>query len=349
MATLTLPESRIPDPATAPPLRWGIVGPGNIARAFTQTVLSNTGQRIVAAASRSAAKAEEFAAHAGIERAYGSYDQLFADPDVDVVYIATPHSEHHDNALAAIAAGKHVLVEKAFARNASEAREIAAAARAAGVACLEAMWTRFLPHIDILRQLLENGDLGELETVIADHGQRFAPNPQHRLYNPDLAGGALLDLGIYPVSFAHLVLGDPGRVLAAGTTAETGVDAQASMLLGDFPMAPRAQALLSTTLRAKTSTRAMVAGSEACVEIDGPFYAPSQIRLATRDGSTITSPAPRITGHLGLCFEAAHLATLVAEGRTESPLLTLDQSVAIMETLDEVRHQLGVRFPGEDQ
>ncbi|WP_232547237.1 Gfo/Idh/MocA family protein [Propioniciclava soli] len=342
--TPTLPTPRTPDPAEAPPLRWGIIAPGNIAGALAHAVRTHTRQRLVACGSRSAERAEAFAREHGIERAYGSYEQLVADPEVDVVYIASPHSEHRAQALLAIEAGKHVLIEKSVTRNAAEARAVFDAAREAGVACLEAMWPRFAPRYDIVRQLLDDGALGEVETVLADHGQRITAEHAPRLHDPELAGGALLDLGVYPVSFAQLVLGSPADVDARGTLTETGVDRQVTMVLG----APGgAQAALSTTLAAKTPCAASVSGSAARVELPGVFYSPGIVRLVTAEGDAVESEQPAITGSEGLCHQVAHLAQLIADGRTESPLLSPEESVAVMTTMDDVRAQVGVRYPGE--
>lgn len=333
----TLPSPRTPDPAEAPPLRWGVLAPGNIANPFVEGLGRFTRQRIVAVGSRSTYRARAFADRWGIERAHASYEELVSDPQVDAVYVASPHSHHREHALLAIAAGKHVLVEKSFTRTAVEAREVVDAARAAGVACLEAMWTRFLPRTDIVRQVVANGMLGELETFIADHGQWFAFDPASRLFAPELAGGALLDLGVYPVSYASLVLGTPTRVTARGTLTSTGVDRQVSAVL---EYGSGATALVTTTLAAKTPATASLSGSEARLELDGDFYTPGVVRLITRDGDVVESDRPSIEGHLGLCFEAAHLAQLVADGATESPLLPLDETVTIMTTLDEIRAQV---------
>lgn len=342
----TLPRTRVPDPDEAPPLRWGILAPGGIAASMVEGLQRYTRQRVVAVGSRDTARAQAFADRWGIERAYGSYEALLGDGAVDVVYVASPHSEHRDHALAALTAGKHVLVEKSFTRNAAEAREVVDAARSRGLACLEAMWTRFLPRTDIVRQLLADGALGPVETLIADHGQRFAEDPTSRLFAPELAGGALLDLGIYPVSFASLALGRPARVTARGTTTSTGVDRQVSMVLDGY-QGSDAHAVLTTTMGAATPTTATISGPEGRLELAGPFYGPGTVRLVTRSGEVFGSAPPVIKGHLGLCFEAAHLAQLVADGATESPLLGLDETIAIMETLDEVRAQVGVRYPGE--
>ncbi len=340
-----LPESRVPDPRSAPALRWGILAPGGIATRFVESLGKHTAQRVVAVGSRSIARAERFAAQFGIEAAYGSYEALLADPDVDVVYVASPHSEHHAHALAAIAAGKHVLVEKALTRNAAEAAEVIDAARAAGVAVQEAMWTRFLPHVDVVRQLLADGVLGEVTTVTADHGQYFAElDASHRLLNPDLAGGALLDLGIYPISFASFAMGTPDVVTARGSLTATGVDAQVSVILERG----QTHAALNTTLLARTPTTAAISGSRARVEIPGPFYMPQPLTLTdTATGRILTRGADPISGHEALCFEAAELARCITAGMTHSPLLPPEESLAIMGTLDTIRRQIGVTYPGE--
>ncbi|WP_246227060.1 Gfo/Idh/MocA family protein [Propioniciclava coleopterorum] len=342
----SLPLTRVPDPADAPVLRWGILAPGGIASSFVRALAAHTTQRVVACGSRSTARAQEFAHEHGLERAHGSYEQLLADPGVDVVYVASPHSRHAEQALAAIEAGKHVLVEKSFTQDAGQAQAVVDAARAAGVTLMEAMWTRFLPHIDVLRQLLADGALGELVSVHADHGQFFPPDPRHRMFDPDAAGGALLDLGIYPVSFASFVLGTPTRVTARGTLTDTGVDRTVSMVLDGHP-GTDAHALLGTTLAARTPTTAAVSGSAGRVEIGGPFYNPQSLTLVPLAGDRVSSPEPVITRSGGLAHQAAHFATLVEQGRQESPWLPWAESVAIMATLDEVRAQVGVVYPGE--
>lgn len=341
---MNLPSPRTPDPLHAPPLNWGILAPGGIASTMVEALQRFTRQRVVAVGSRSAERGASFAQRFGIGRVHDSYEALVADPEVDAVYVASPHSHHRDHALLAIAAGKHVLVEKAFTRNAAEALEVVDAARAAGVACVEAMWTRFLPTSDIVRQLLASGALGEVETFTADHGQWFALDPASRLFAPGLAGGALLDLGVYPVSYASFVLGAPTGVVARGTLTETGVDRQVSAVL---TYASAAQSVVHTTLAARTPTVAAISGSEARIELDGPFYTPRVVRLVTRDGEVLESAPSVIEGHLGLCHEAAHVAQLVADGASESPLLPWAETIAVMETLDELRAQVGVRYPGE--
>lgn len=344
-ALTELPTPRTPDPRSAPPLRWGVVGTGGIAASMVDALGKHSRQQVVAVGSRTQESADAFASRFGIPRAHGTLEALMADDEVDVIYAASPHSEHHHHALAAIAAGKHVLVEKAFTRNAGEAREVVEAARAAGVTAMEAMWTRYLPHVDVLRQLLEDGALGDLTTVLADHGQYFDPDPSFRLFAPALAGGALLDLGIYPISFASMVLGTPETVTAVGDPAFTGVDGQVSLILQGAAGTPHA--VLNTTLFAVTPTTASVVGTAARVDLQGAFYAPGELSYRHRDGTVLTFDGGPIRGHEALVHEAAHLAQLVADGLTESPLLTLDETVRILTTIDDARAQLGIRLPGE--
>jgi predicted dehydrogenase len=329
------------DPRTAPPIRWGILGAGGIAAAFADAVRATTRAQLAAVGSRDHVRAERFATAHGIPTTHLGYRDLVEDPQVDVVYVATPHSEHRDHALLAIAAGKHVLVEKAFTRNAAEAEEVFAAARAAGVFVMEAMWTRHLPHVAALHQVIDSGEIGQVVTVQADHGQYFPFDPAHRLYDPALAGGALLDLGVYPVSFAHDLLGVPDEVRALGQLTETGVDGQIGMTLsyGD-----RAQALLTTTLWAKTPTTAAISGTEGTITVEGSFYAPTSFRVQRRDGRAWTFEQP--VEH-GLQYEAAEVARRVAEGATESPRMTWADTLGVMRTMDEIRAQVGVVYPGE--
>lgn len=340
---LAFPASRVPDPAAAPPARWGVIGPGRIAGLFAGALARHTRQRVVAVGSRSQARAEAFASAHGIERAYGSYAALVGDPGVDAVYIASPHSEHAAHALLAIGAGKAVLVEKAFTRNAAEAEAVVSAARAAGVLVVEALWTRFLPQTDVIRRLLKDGVLGEVLTVLADFGVPFAPDPAHRLHDPGQAGGALLDLGVYAVSFASLVLGAPERVVAAGVTTATGVDEQVVIALA----AGRAHATITTTLAVRTPQRATICGTAARLELGEHFYKPTDLTLIAADGTRSVRPRDPITGSDALCHEAAHLADLLRAGAKESPLLPLDETLAVMRTLDEIRRQIGVHYPGE--
>ncbi|WP_298459172.1 Gfo/Idh/MocA family protein [uncultured Cellulomonas sp.] len=333
--------SHVEDPRTAPPIRWGILGAGGIAASFADAVNAHTRAQLVAVGSRNRDRSSRFATAHGIPTTHLGYRQLVEDPQVDAVYVATPHSEHREHALLAIAAGKHVLVEKAFTRNTGEAEEVFAAARAAGVFVMEAMWTRFLPHIAKVHQVIRAGEIGEIVNISADHGQRFRFDPTSRLFDPALAGGALLDLGVYPISFAHDFLGVPDAVHAVGQLTETGVDGQVSVVL---TYGEQVQATLSTTLWSRTPTRAHISGTEGSIQVEGSFYAPSSFVVNRNDGArwTFDQHAKR-----GLQYEAAEVARCVAQGRTQSDRMTWDGTLDVMRTMDEVRRQIGVTYPGE--
>jgi predicted dehydrogenase len=316
------------------PVRWGILGTGGIAGSFASDLRLTDSGVAAAVGSRSQAAADRFADSYGIANRHDSYESLVADPDVDVIYVATPHPMHRDNAILALRAGKHVLVEKPFTMNAAEAREVVAVARERGLFAMEAMWTRFLPHVGVIREWLGKGLLGDLVTVTADHGQWFAENAGFRLFAPELGGGALLDLGVYPVSFASMVLGTPSRIVSISDPAFTGVDAQTSMLFG---YASGAQAVLTCTLRAKSPTRAAIVGSDARVEVDGDFYAPARVTLIPRDGDPVSVES--VHEGRGLRHQADEVARRLAAGEVESPFMPLDETISIMETMDTVLRQ----------
>jgi len=313
------------------PLRWGLIGTGWIADSFAADLAFTDSGRAVAVGSRRIETANSFADRFEIPNRHGSYEELVADPEVDVVYVATPHPLHHPNALLALGAGKPVLVEKPFTMNAAEARELVAAARAEKLFLMEAMWTRFLPHIAQIRRLIAEGALGEIVTVSADHGQWFAKDPEFRLFAPELGGGALLDLGVYPVSFASMLLGAPSTISALIEPAFSGVDGQTSMLFG---YDSGAQAVLSCTSLAKSPTRAAIVGTEARIEIDGDFYSPSSFTLITRSGEQTRYEEPH-RGR-GLWHQTDEVARCLQGGLLESPLMPLDESVSIMQTMDAV-------------
>jgi predicted dehydrogenase len=313
------------------PLRWGLVGTGGIAATFAADLSLSDSGRVVAVGSRHKGSADRFADEFDIPNRHGSYQELVTDADVDVVYVATPHPMHHANTLLALEAGKPVLVEKAFTINAAEARDLVDTARSKGLFLMEAMWTRFLPHIADIRRLLAEGALGDIVTVAADHGQWFPKDPNFRLFAPELGGGALLDLGVYPVSFASMILGKPERIVTMIDPAFTGVDGQTSMLFG---YATGAQAILTCTSAAKSPTRAAIVGTDARIEIDGDFYAPTSFTLIPLVGEPYRFAQPH-PGR-GLWHEADEVARCLREGLLESPLMPLDESISIMETMDTV-------------
>ncbi len=321
-------------------LRWGILATGGIARSFTQDLL-DAGHTVAAVGSRAPGAAQAFATEFGIPRAHGSYEQLAADPDVDVIYVATPHPMHLDAALLAIAAGKHVLVEKPFTLTAAQATRIAAAAATAGVVAMEAMWTRFLPHMVQLRALIAAGAIGDVRTVIADHTQALPTDPSHRLQNPELGGGALLDLGIYPVSFAVDVLGLPTAMQAHASMTPTGVDRQTAMILEHEG---GRQSVLHCALDTAGSNRAIVIGTQGAIELDRVWYTPTALTRYDRDWQVVERFEPEVSGR-GMQFQAAELERRVSGERPSS--LPIDESVAIMGVLDRVRSLIGLRYPGE--
>ncbi len=330
------------DPIDAPELRWGVLGPGGIAGVFADAVHRHTRSRVVAVGSRSADRAQRFATSYGVPAVHSSYAALVEDPSVQAVYVASPHSEHRDHALLAIAAGKHVLVEKAFTRSAAEATEVFAAAEAAGVFVMEAMWTRFLPHVVALHEVLARGEIGEVVGVSADHGQNMRALPEsHRLHNPALAGGALLDLGVYPISFAEDLLGAPDRIQALGSLTSTGVDGQVSIALGFGAMT---QAALHTTLWARTPTSAVVFGSAGRIEVASEFYRPTSFDVVRDDRERWTFDG-RVDD--GFQYQAAEVARCVAAGATQSPRMSWAGTLEVMTTMDEIRRQIGLTYPGE--
>jgi len=321
---------------------WGILGPGGIARAFARDLQTLAGHSVAAVGSRTLSNAEEFVSTFG-GKAYGSYEELVADESVDAIYVATPHPAHKENVVLALNAGKPVLCEKPFAVNAQEAQEMVAAAVANNVALMEAMWSRFLPHYARVRQIVASGILGKILTVHADHGQRLADQNIPRLVDPLLAGGALLDLGIYPVSFAHMILGNPTKITASGVLTDRGVDGQTSMI---FDYASGAQAVLNTTMLEQTPCRAVVAGVNGWLEIDRVFYSPTSMRVTLFDG-TIKQYPNTYVGH-GIREQADEFKQLVLSGKQQSEILNWKDTVDIMKTLDTVRSQIGLRYPFEN-
>ena len=338
-----LPIARTLDPRTAPTLRWGVLGTGWIAERFVASLQANSSQRVVAVGSRGRGTAAEFAQRFGIERSHGSYSELVADPDLDVIYIATPHTAHLDCALLSLDAGKHTVVEKPLAVNVGEARQIADRAAAQGLFCMEAYWTSFLPKFDVLRQLLVTGALGDIVAVVADFGEWFPP--EHRIFRRDLAGGPMLDLGTYLVGLCVDVLGGrPDSVVARSVPTGSGVTGQTAIIAGYGPR----QAVLHTTLLANTPTAATVAGTAASLSIDGPFYQPGGFRLTSTDGSrTLRYDEPRVAHLGGLHFQAVEVARCITAGLTESELHPLERSIQVISFMDEVRRQTDDAFPSD--
>jgi len=321
---------------------WGILGPGGIAQAFAKDLTFLEGHTIGAVGSRSLTNAQNFANTFG-GTAYGSYEELVADSGIDAIYVATPHPAHHDNVILALNAGKPVLCEKPFAVNAKQAQAMVDAAAKNKVALMEAMWARFLPHYAKVREIIASGVLGPILSIHTDHGQRLADQGIARLVEPQLAGGALLDLGIYPISFAHMILGNPISITSSAVMTDKGVDAQTSMI---FNYDNGAQAILTTTMIEQTPCRAVVAGLDGWLEIDRTFYNPASMRVILNDG-TVTEYPSAYTGH-GLREQAEAFKQIVQSGEVESKILTWKDTVDIMKSMDTVRGQIGLKYPFED-
>lgn len=323
-------------------IRWGILATGGIAHAFTAD-LRTAGLDVVAVGSRSAESARAFAEQYGIAHAHGSYEALVADPEVDIVYVASPHSHHLAHATLALEAGKHVLIEKAVTLDADEAIALRDLAAARGLLVMEAMWTRYLPHMVRVREIVAAGTLGEVRTVIADHTQRISDDPAHRLNALELGGGALLDLGIYPVSFAVDILGPIESALAVGRLAETGADSDVAIAAVH---AGGGLSSIAMSSRAAGPNTAHVIGTDARIDIDRVWYTPTSFRVTATDGTVIEDYTSAFAGG-GMQFEALYAEHLLREGHTDSDLLPFDESITIMATLDDIRAQLGVVYPKE--
>ncbi|MCU1569905.1 MAG: gfo/Idh/MocA family oxidoreductase [Naasia sp.] len=321
---------------------WGILATGGIAKAFTRD-LAVAGLTAVAVGSRSQESADAFGQEFGVPHRHPSYEALVQDPDVDIVYIATPHPGHAEAALLALEAGKHVLIEKPFTVNADEARKVTSLAAEKNLLVLEAMWPRFLPHMIRLHEILDDGTLGDVRTVIADHNQDLPKDPKHRINNPDLGGGALLDLGIYPVSFAVDMLGAPTRVSAMASFTATGVDRQTAILLEHEG---GRQSLLHTALDTKGPNTASVIGTLGRVDIDSVWYSPTSFTVYDNTGGMVERYESSIEGR-GMQYEALEAERLIRAGEIASPRLSPAESVAIMDVLDDIRSQIGLRYPGE--
>jgi predicted dehydrogenase len=323
-------------------LRWGILGTGGIAHLQTQDLIAN-GFTVTAVGSRSRTSADAFAAEFGIPHAHASYEALVADPDVDVVYVSTPHPFHSPGAKLALTAGKHVLLEKPFTVNATEAREVVDLAAERRLVVLEAMWTRFLPQSARVRQLIADDAIGEPRALIADHNQLLSTDPENRINSLALAGGALLDLGIYPVSFAHELFGVPTQIAAVAELSATGVDRQTSIILG---FDGGRQAVLHTALDTPGPNTAMVIGTAGRIQFDAVWYTPTTVTVFDRSGSVVERIEPDERSR-GMQYQAWELERLVAAGKTGGNILSPAESVSIMETLDEVRRQIGLVYPAD--
>lgn len=321
-------------------VRWGILGTGNIARQFAKGLAELPDAQLVGVGSRNLETAQTFAGNFGAARAHGSYEALARDPSVEVVYIATPHTLHAENSLLCLEAGKAVLCEKPFALSAAEAQRVIRAAGAKKLFLMEAMWTRFFPLFSTLRDLVHGGRIGEPKLLQADFGFS-SPVTESRLFDPSLGGGALLDVGVYPLSLASYLLGTPTAVSSYAHLGATGVDEQNAIVLKHRG---GALALLSSAIRAPTPQEAVIMGTGGSIRVCAPWWQPEKLVVTDLEGEeTLESPLP----HNGYAYEAAEVMRCLGEGKLESPLMPLDETLSIMKTLDTCRAQWGLSYPGE--
>ncbi len=322
-------------------IRWGILSTGHIAHEFASKVLKSPGAELVAVGSRTLEAAETFGAHFRVPHRHASYEALAQDPDVDAIYVATPHNSHYANARLCLEAGKGALVEKAFTLNAEQAVDLIALARQKNLFLMEAMWTRFLPCMAKVRELVQGGAIGDLRMIKADLGFRADDKPEGRLLNPNLAGGALLDVGCYVVSFASMLLGTPDQVSGLSAIGKTGVDEQSAILLG-YPEGRLA--VLTCAVRTASPRDGVILGTEGWITLQPPFGWTRHLTLKTAAGK---EQSFRFKND-GFEYEIAEAVRCMRAGLIESPLMPLDESLAVMHTLDTLRQQAGLRYPEEE-
>jgi predicted dehydrogenase len=323
-------------------LRWGIMATGGIANKFAQALTDLEDAEILSVASRTQENADAFGNRWNIPRRYASYESLAADPDVEVIYIATPHSHHYENMLLCLGAGKHVLCEKPLTLTAWEASKCINLARQNGVFLMEAMWMRFFPLMTRVRQWVNEGKIGQVHMVQADLYERFDFDPSHRLYDPALGGGALLDLGIYPISFATMLLGIPDHVTSHAHLAPTGVDELDTMIFAYNNGIP---ALLSTSMKVNKPNEAFIAGTKGYIKVHEVFLLADRLTLHINGEEPQEMSFPFRSN--GMIHEAEHVHECLRTGKLESSIMPLDESLQLMQLMDSLRCEWGVEYAAD--
>ena len=322
--------------------RWGIIGTGSIAKKFATGLTALPDAQLYVVGSRFQETADVFADQFDAPVRHSSYESLAQDVNVDAVYVATPHSFHKENSLLCLAAGKPVLCEKPFTINVAEAQEVVDFARQNKVFLMEAMWTRYIPLMVKLRQMLAEGVIGEVRMLNADFGFGSRVNPTSRLYDPHLGGGAMLDVGVYPISLASMIFGTPESMVSLAQLGQTGIDEQSAFLM----RYPGGQiAIASTSIQVTTPQEAVLLGTEGNIRIHSPWWVPSRMTL-TRKGQDSELIEVPFEGN-GYNYEAAEVADCIRNGKTESSTMPLDETLSIMQTMDEARAQWGLKYPME--
>jgi predicted dehydrogenase len=326
------------------------MGAGSIAAAFVKDINflrenQDIDQEVVAIASSNESRAIDFADRFEIPHAIHGIETLTKYPDFDVLYLANVQSLHHQSAKKILEAEIPLLCEKPFTLNAIQAAELISISRSKKVFLMEAMWTRFLPHIGRLLELIHSGEIGEIFAITADHGQWAYRKRDHRLLNPELGGGALLDLGVYPISLVHLLLGKPTDIQATAKMTASGVDESVGALMH---FESGAIATIHTTLATVTATRAVIAGSKGRIEIDRSFYAPSSLTLIPHQGEVRTFSNPLTDSrYLGLAEQTKEVKRCIESKLIESPMRPLQSTLEVMEMMDRIREIIELRYPGE--
>ncbi|MCC3277341.1 MULTISPECIES: Gfo/Idh/MocA family protein [unclassified Arthrobacter] len=343
------PGAPSPVQSTGRTLRWGVVATGNIAERVTEDIARLEDAVLQAVSSRRQATAEDFAERFGFAASYydadgiPGYDQLFADGDVDVVYIASPHAQHYEIARRALEAGKHVLCEKSMTINAREAEDLIELARSRNLFLMEAVWTRFLPCINRIWELVASGELGDINWVQADLGFPAPYDPASRLWDPAAGGGALLDLTVYPLTFALGTLGYPETVHAVGTLNHQGVDSQNALTLG---YASGGFAQLTSSLVSSCPRTALISGSKGWLRTGSPLHNPVELTIVPHTGEARVERFPQVGN--GYTYELREVTRCIQEGLVESPTMTWADSLRTMKLFDAARAQMGVLYSNDE-
>jgi len=319
-------------------IRWGIIGLGNIANTFAQDLITVEGCELYAVASRTESKALDFAKKYQATQAYSSYEALVEDPNVDAVYIATPHALHQQNTLLCLQQGIAVLCEKPFAMNATEVNSMISAAEKKNVLLMEAMWTYFLPQYQYVLKELTNKTYGELLKVEADFGFACEFDEASRLFRKSLGGGSLLDIGIYPIFVALSTLGLPDTTTEKATFFDNGADSSCSMV---FNYKSGAIAVLKSTLLESTPSEAIFYCEQGVIKINSGFHAPTTVTVTRGDTQQTLDFNCETNGYH---YEINHFNELLREGKTESNIMTFDFSRGLIQTLDNIREVIGLKY-----
>lgn len=323
-------------------IRWGILAPGRIARKFATGLTYLADAEIAAVGARSRESVAAFAVEFDVARHHVGYQKLATDPDVDVVYVASPHTFHMEHALLCIDHGKAVLCEKPFTINAAQAKRVIDRARERGVFVMEAMWPRHLPLMAKVRELVADHVIGDIRMITGDFGFRTNFNPESRLFDPKLGGGSLLDVGVYPVSFASMLLGTPDRISSMAELGATGVDEQAAIILG---YTGGAMAVILTAIRTRTPSETTIMGTDGMIRIHPPSWVATKLTIH-REGQEPEDMAIPFAGN-GYNYQAAETHACLRAGKLESDVIPLDETLSILETMDKIRSQWGLQYPME--